>query len=141
MKQRMKVPYEALRTFLVLCGFHHISAENFALGSLRSDNWQLGRPTASPFCLFSAYSVQLMKSLGRAGSNPSLRHIFSDLTRPCGVTATCLSSLSTSGTENLCYLAASAASHSPLGFLRSCVGHSTMQQRFLRRQDRDCFCE
>jgi hypothetical protein len=32
----------ALLTFLVLCGFRHISAENFALGSLRSDDWQLG---------------------------------------------------------------------------------------------------
>jgi hypothetical protein len=27
----------------------HISTEKFALGSLRSDDWQLGRPTASPF--------------------------------------------------------------------------------------------
>jgi hypothetical protein len=41
--------------FFVLCGFRHISAENFALGSLRSDNWQLGRPTAPP--LLSVFRV------------------------------------------------------------------------------------
>src|SRR5260370_387860 len=35
----------ALLIFLVLCGFRHISGENFALGSLRSDDWQLGRPS------------------------------------------------------------------------------------------------
>jgi len=35
-------------TFLVLCGFRHISTENLSLGSLRSDDWQLGRPTAPP---------------------------------------------------------------------------------------------
>src|ERR1017187_10804587 len=34
--------------FLVLCGFRHISTENVALGTLRSDDGQLGRPTASP---------------------------------------------------------------------------------------------
>jgi len=45
----------ALLTFLVLCGFRHISAENFALGSLRSDDWQLGRPTAPP--LLSVFRV------------------------------------------------------------------------------------
>jgi hypothetical protein len=38
--------------FLVLCGFRHISTEKFALGSLRSDDWQLGRQH-SPFCLSS----------------------------------------------------------------------------------------
>jgi hypothetical protein len=32
----------ALLIFLVLWGFRHISAENFALGSLRSDDRQLG---------------------------------------------------------------------------------------------------
>jgi len=31
-------------TFLVLGGFRHISTENLALGALRSDDWQLGRP-------------------------------------------------------------------------------------------------
>jgi hypothetical protein len=51
----------ALLIFLVLCGFRHISAENFALGSLRSDDRQLGRPTAPP--LFSAYSVRPMLAL------------------------------------------------------------------------------
>ena len=35
-------------TFLVLGGFCHISTENLALGSLRSDDWQLGRPTVPP---------------------------------------------------------------------------------------------
>jgi hypothetical protein len=33
-------------TFLVLCGLRHISTENFALGSLRSDDWQIGRPAS-----------------------------------------------------------------------------------------------
>jgi hypothetical protein len=33
---------------LILGGFRHISTENFALGSLRSDDWQLGRPTVPP---------------------------------------------------------------------------------------------
>ena len=45
----------ALLIFLVLYGFRHISAENFALGSLRSDDWQLGRPTAPP--LLSVFRV------------------------------------------------------------------------------------
>ena len=44
-----------LIVFLVLCGFRHIFAENFALGSLRSDDWQLGRPTAPP--LLSVFRV------------------------------------------------------------------------------------
>jgi hypothetical protein len=44
----VKADAAALRTFLVLCGFRHISPEKFALGSLRSDDWQLGRPTTSP---------------------------------------------------------------------------------------------
>src|SRR5580704_6157399 len=44
----VKADVAALLIFLVLCGFRHISAENFALGSLRSDDWQLGRPTARP---------------------------------------------------------------------------------------------
>ena len=44
----VKADVAALVTFLVLCGFRHISTEKFALGSLRSDDWQLGRPTASP---------------------------------------------------------------------------------------------
>jgi len=38
-------------TFLVLGGFRHISTENLALGSLRSDDWQLGRLAVPPFCL------------------------------------------------------------------------------------------
>ena len=42
--------WRPLLIFLVLCGFRHISAENFALGSLRSDDWQLGRPAAPRFC-------------------------------------------------------------------------------------------
>ncbi len=49
-------------TFLVLGGFRHISTEDLALGSLRSDDWQLGRPTVPPLfvclavrpCLFSS---------------------------------------------------------------------------------------
>jgi len=43
---KVKADVAALLIFLVLCGFRHISAENFALGSLRSDDWQLDRPTA-----------------------------------------------------------------------------------------------
>ena len=34
---------------LIIFDLRHISREKFALGSLRSDDWQLGRPTASPF--------------------------------------------------------------------------------------------
>ena len=41
---KVKADVAALLIFLVLCGFRHISAENFALGSLRRDDWQLGRP-------------------------------------------------------------------------------------------------
>jgi len=41
--------------FLVPCGFRHISAENVALGSLRSDDRQLGRLTAPP--LLSVFRV------------------------------------------------------------------------------------
>src|SRR5258708_32842453 len=52
---RVKADVAALLTFLVLCGFRHISGENFALGSLRSDERQLGRPTAPP--LFSVFRV------------------------------------------------------------------------------------
>src|SRR5260370_15448807 len=33
---------------LLMFDLRHISTEKFALGSLRSDDWQLGRPTASP---------------------------------------------------------------------------------------------
>ena len=33
---------------LVLGGFRYISTEKFALGSLWSDDWQLGRPTVPP---------------------------------------------------------------------------------------------
>ena len=43
---KVKADVAALLIFLVLCGFRHISAEKFALGSLRSDDWQLDRPTA-----------------------------------------------------------------------------------------------
>jgi hypothetical protein len=41
---KVKADVAALLIFPLLCGFRHISAENFALGSLRSDDWQLGRP-------------------------------------------------------------------------------------------------
>jgi hypothetical protein len=44
---KVKADVAAHLTFLVFCGLRHISAENFALGSLRSDDWQLGRPTAA----------------------------------------------------------------------------------------------
>jgi len=33
---------------LLMFDFRHISTEKFALGSLRSNDWRLGRPTASP---------------------------------------------------------------------------------------------
>jgi hypothetical protein len=52
---KVKADVAALVTFLVLCCFRHISVENFALGSLRSDDWQPGRPTAPP--LFSVFRV------------------------------------------------------------------------------------
>src|SRR5258707_32764 len=52
---KVKADVAALLTFLVLCGFRHISAENFGLGSLRSDDWQCGRPTAPP--LWSVFRV------------------------------------------------------------------------------------
>src|SRR5580700_5923735 len=52
---KVKADVAAHLTFLVFCGLRHISAENFALGSLRSDDWQLGRPTAAP--LLSAFRV------------------------------------------------------------------------------------
>jgi hypothetical protein len=51
---KVKADVAALLIFLVLCGFRHISAETFALGALRSDDWQLCRPTHSSFCLFPA---------------------------------------------------------------------------------------
>ena len=35
---KVKADVAALLIFLVLCGFRHISAETFALGSLRSDD-------------------------------------------------------------------------------------------------------
>jgi hypothetical protein len=37
-----------------------ISTEKFALGSLRSDDWQLGRPTVSPFCLSSRETLLVL---------------------------------------------------------------------------------
>ena len=61
---KVKADVAALLTFLVLCGFRHISAENFALGSLRSDDWQLGRPTAPPvFSVFRVFSPPNVSSL------------------------------------------------------------------------------
>ena len=52
---KVKADVAALLIFLVLCRFRHIFAEHFALGSLRSDDWQLGRPTAPP--LLSVFRV------------------------------------------------------------------------------------
>jgi hypothetical protein len=43
---KVKADVAALLIFLVLSGFLHISSENFAIGSLRSDDWQLARPPA-----------------------------------------------------------------------------------------------
>ena len=61
---KVKANVAALLTFLVLCGFRHISAENVALGSLRSDDWQLGRPTASPvLSIFRVFSPPNASSL------------------------------------------------------------------------------
>jgi len=40
---------------LLMFDLRHISTEKFALGSLRSDDWQLGRPIASP--LLSVFRV------------------------------------------------------------------------------------
>src|SRR5260370_38856775 len=54
---KVKADVAALLIFLVLCSFRHISAENFALGSLRSDDWQLGRPAApSLLSVFRVFS-------------------------------------------------------------------------------------
>jgi hypothetical protein len=61
---RVKANVAALLTFLVLCGSRHISAENFALGSLGSDDWQLGRPTTSPvLSVFRVFSPPNASSL------------------------------------------------------------------------------
>ena len=61
---KVKADVAAHLTFLVLCGFRHISAENFALGSLRSDDWQLGRPTAPPLLfVFRVFSPPKASSL------------------------------------------------------------------------------
>jgi hypothetical protein len=45
---------------LLIFDFRHISTEKFALGSLRSDDWQLGRPTGSPFCLSSRENLLVL---------------------------------------------------------------------------------
>src|SRR5260370_30060157 len=67
----VKADVAALLTFLVLCGFRHISGENFALGSLRSDDWQLGRPTAPPLLsVFRVFSPPNASAL--ATNNPGL---------------------------------------------------------------------
>jgi hypothetical protein len=55
---KVKADVAALLTFLVLCGFRHISAEHFALGSLRSDDWQLARPTAPPLSSWEGSETQ-----------------------------------------------------------------------------------
>ena len=60
---KVKADVAALLSFLVLCGFRHISAEDFALGSLRGDDWQLARPTAPRFL-----SVFRVLSLANASS-------------------------------------------------------------------------
>jgi hypothetical protein len=52
---KVKADVAALLTFLVLSGFRHISAETFALGSLRSEDWKLGRATAA--ALWSVFRV------------------------------------------------------------------------------------
>jgi hypothetical protein len=49
---KVKADVAALLTFLVLCGFRHISAETFALGSLRSDDWQLATHSTPAFVCF-----------------------------------------------------------------------------------------
>jgi hypothetical protein len=46
---------------LPMIDLRHISTERFALGSLRSDDWQLGRPTASP--VFSVLPRNLARFL------------------------------------------------------------------------------
>ena len=64
-------------TFLVLGGFRHISTENLALGSLRSDDWQLGRPHSTPRfvclavkpCLFSSVTCGAVKGARKGRSS------------------------------------------------------------------------
>jgi hypothetical protein len=46
---------------LVMFDVRHIFTEKFALGSLRSDDWQLGRPIASP--LLSVFPRNLASSV------------------------------------------------------------------------------
>jgi hypothetical protein len=50
--------------FLVLWGFRDISAENSALGSLSSDDWQPGGPTAPPL-LSVAHGLRFAERLWR----------------------------------------------------------------------------
>src|SRR5258707_3933940 len=80
---KVKADVAALLTFLVLCGFRHISGENFALGSLRSDDWQLGRPTAPP--LLSVFRVF---SPPNASSLPCCSGVVSALSRACPLAST-----------------------------------------------------
>jgi hypothetical protein len=46
---------------LLMFDFRHISTEKFALGSLRSDDWQLGRPIASPLFVCLPVSCEAVK--------------------------------------------------------------------------------
>ena len=50
-KVLIKADVAACLFFLFFVGCRHISAENSALGSLSSDDWQLGGPTAPLLCL------------------------------------------------------------------------------------------
>jgi hypothetical protein len=60
-------PFPGFFPFLDLGGFRHISTENLALGSLRSDDWQLGRPTAPP--RFVCLAVETLLVFFRAASS------------------------------------------------------------------------
>jgi hypothetical protein len=60
--------------YFVLGGFRHISTENWALGSLRSDDWQLGRPTVPPILSVLPNSIRVNLARPRYISPDSLVH-------------------------------------------------------------------
>jgi hypothetical protein len=48
---------------LLIFDLRHISTKKFALGSLRSDDWQLGRPTVPPLFVRLAVKPWLFSSV------------------------------------------------------------------------------
>ena len=61
---KVKADVAALLIFFVLCGFRHISTENLALGSLRSDDWHSVDPQYPPvLSVFRVFSPPNARSL------------------------------------------------------------------------------